>query len=31
MMKFISDIPKESIVELYGKIVKPEKAIESCT
>jgi len=31
MLKFIQDIPNESIVDLQGKIVKPEKPIESCT
>lgn len=31
MLKYMSEVPKESIVDIYGTVVRPEKAIESCT
>lgn len=27
----MGNVPPESIVDLYGKVVKPEKPIESCS
>ena len=31
MLKFISNVPKESIVDITGKLTKPDKPIESCS
>ena len=31
MVKYVSDIPKESIVDVEGVLIKPEAAIEGCT
>jgi aspartyl-tRNA synthetase len=31
MLKYMSSIPNESIVDISGIVVKPEKAIESCS
>jgi aspartyl-tRNA synthetase len=31
MLKYMSGVPNESIIDLAGIVVKPEKAIESCT
>lgn len=31
MLKYMSGVPNESIVDLAGIVVKPEKPIESCT
>ena len=31
MITYMSDVPPESIVDLTGKVVKPEKPINSCT
>lgn len=31
MILYMSDVPCESIVDITGKVVKPDKAIQSCT
>ena len=31
MLKYMGNIPPESIVDLTGKVVKPQKPIESCS
>ena len=31
MIKYIGNIPPESIVDLTGIVTKPEKSIESCS
>ena len=31
MIKYLQGIPPESIVDITGKVVKPEKPIESCS
>jgi hypothetical protein len=31
MIKYICAVPNESVVDIVGKVVRPEKAIESCT
>lgn len=31
MIKFISQVPKESIVDIYGKVKKPQFEIKSCS
>lgn len=31
MIKYLQGVPPESIVDLVGKAVKPEKPIESCS
>lgn len=31
MLKYMSGVPNESVVDLAGIVVRPEKAIESCT
>lgn len=31
MIKYLADVPVESIVDITGRVVKPEKAIESCS
>lgn len=31
MIKFMGSIPPESVVDITGKVVKPEKPIESCS
>lgn len=31
MLKYMGAVPPESVVDITGKVVKPEKPIESCT
>jgi aspartyl-tRNA synthetase len=31
MIKYMASVPNESIVDIVGKVVKPEEAIDSCT
>ena len=31
MIKFVQKLPKESIVDIYGKVCFPQKPVESCT
>ena len=31
MLKYLTSVPNESVIDLTGVVVKPEKAIESCT
>ena len=31
MVHYMADVPNESIVDVVGKVVKPGKAINSCT
>jgi len=31
MIKYMTAVPNESIVDIVGRVSKPEKAIESCT
>ena len=31
MITYMSNIPNESVVDIIGKVVKPNKPIQSCT